>query len=353
MILIRADCGVEIGSGHVMRCLALAQAWQDRSGRVVYAMATRVPGIEARLRAENIEVVTLPVRPGSAEDAAATAEAAKVHGAEWIVLDGYHFDGNYQRAIKEAGLRLMVLDDYGHAEHYWADLVLNQDTNAEEDLYCNREPATRLLLGLQYVLLRREFRQSRPPHHAIPQVARKLLVTLGGSDPPNATLKVIRALGEIGPDDLETVVLVGPANPHWADLEAAAHQRQDRLRLVRNARNVPEFMAWCDMAVTAGGSTVWELAFFAVPSIVLILAENQKHSTRLLHQQGACLVLGDSNEVSSSVLAAAISEVSRDFPGRSALSERIGALVDGRGVDRVCEMLGPKETTCGQRDACR
>ena len=330
---------MEIGSGHVMRCLALAQAWQDRGGRVVYAMAARVPDIEARLRAENIEVVALPVQPGSAEDAAATAEAAKAHGARWIILDGYHFDASYQRAIQEAGLRLMVLDDYGHAAHYWADLVLNQDMNADESLYRNREPTTRLLLGPQYVSLRREFRQSRSPHRVIPQVARKLLVTLGGSDPPNATLKVIRALGETGRDDLETVVLVGPANPHWAHLEAAARQQPDHLRLVRNARNIPQFMAWCDMAVTAGGSTVWELARFAVPSIVLILADNQRHSTRLLHQQGACLVLGDADDVSTSTLAATISAVSRDVAGRSILSERIGALVDGRGADRVCEVL--------------
>jgi UDP-2,4-diacetamido-2,4,6-trideoxy-beta-L-altropyranose hydrolase len=338
-LLVRADAGPEMGTGHVMRCLALAQAWQDAGGWAAFALATPAAEVQTRLRREEVEVLHLAVPPGSPEDAAATADAARRQQAAWVVLDGYHFGAGYQRAIKDAGKNLMVLDDYGHAEHYWADLVLNQDLNAEERLYRNREPSTRLLLGLQYVLLRREFRRWRWQRPDIAGLATKLLVTMGGADPDNVTVKVIRALEQIARGDLETVVLVGPTNPHWAELEAEAGQGRANLRLVRNATNIPELMAWCDMAVTAGGSTLWELALMAVPSLVLILADNQEPSARLLDAQGACRVLGRWDEVSAPALAAAVAALLRSARDRAALGQCFRALVDGRGADRVCRIL--------------
>ncbi len=389
-----------MGTGHVMRCLALAQAWQDAGGQVVYAMAAGIAGVEARLRAESIEVLSLSVPPGSPEDAAATARAAHARRAAWLVLDGYHFDGRYQRAIHEAGLHLLALDDYGHAEHYWADLVLNQDLNAEEGLYYRREPYTKLLLGTQYVLLRREFLRAARPVRDIPERAGKLLVTLGGADPDNVTKNVLRALGETGrglsqfssrglsqfsPDEngtvpfLETVVLVGPGNPHWSDLQAEVRSAggdcpdfragdcpnfrptkmglspsmglspwaagAGNVRLLRDPPNIPELMAWCDLAVTAGGSTLWELAHFGVPSIVLILADNQRPSARLLAERGACLLLGEARQVGPAALSDAIRQLACDGQARAGLSGRIAAIVDGRGAARVCAALATAAAT--------
>ena len=108
------------------------------------------------------------------------------------MLDGYHFRGDYQRAVKQAGQSLLALDDFGHAEHYWADIVLNQDLNAEESLYRNRESYTRLLLGPNYVCLRREFRCCPRPQRQFTGPARKLLVTLGGGIPTMSACKSSR-----------------------------------------------------------------------------------------------------------------------------------------------------------------
>jgi spore coat polysaccharide biosynthesis predicted glycosyltransferase SpsG len=110
------------------------------------------------------------------------------------VVDGYHFTGEYQKAVKQEGLSLLVVDDFGHAEHYWADVVLNQDMNAEECLYRSREPYTRLLLGPEYVCLRREFRRLPRVPRQSNGAACKLLVTLGGSDPGNVSELVIQSL---------------------------------------------------------------------------------------------------------------------------------------------------------------
>ena len=181
LMLIRADSSEGMGTGHVMRTLGLAQSWQDQGGKAAYAAASCPAGVEERLLKENIELVRLSPPAGSVEDALATAEAAKDRGACWVVVDGYHFSGGYQKALKQAGRRLLAVDDFGHAEHYWADVILNQDLNAEEGLYRNREPYARLLLGPEFVCLRRELRRHT---HGHPSAAASFPVQRGNCSSP-------------------------------------------------------------------------------------------------------------------------------------------------------------------------
>jgi UDP-2,4-diacetamido-2,4,6-trideoxy-beta-L-altropyranose hydrolase len=339
-LLIRADAGIRMGTGHVMRCMGLAQAWQDLGGRVVYAMAATSPGLDERLRSESIEVRMLAAEPGSEEDARMTAEAAGICGRGWIVLDGYHFDAPYQRILKQSGLRLLAVDDLGALPNYCADIVLNQDPIAGERLYRKREPYTRLLLGTEYAFLRREFRQRSRVRREIPLVARKLLVTFGGSDPDNVTETVIRSLDAVSVDNLEVVVLVGPSNPHGTRLELAASACHAKVRLLHNPANLPELMAECEMAVTAGGTTtVWELAYFSVPSLVVPVVDNQEPAIGYLHDRGACLRLGNGSQLSAEELAGSISRLCGDRNARAALGAALGAIIDGRGPDRVCAAM--------------
>src|SRR5690242_9773593 len=111
-LLIRADANVEIGTGHVMRCLAVAQAWQDRGGDVVFAMADSNTGIDERLRSEWVQIAEVDATPGNLDDAAATARLARSLQADWTIVDGYRFDAAYQRFLKDEGLKLLFLDDY-------------------------------------------------------------------------------------------------------------------------------------------------------------------------------------------------------------------------------------------------
>src|SRR5262249_50630857 len=150
----------------------------------------------------------LAVEPGSLGDSQTLADLARQWGADRLVIDGYQFGGGYQRSLKEAGLWVLVVDDYGHADHYCADGVLNQNLHAREGLYGHREPGVRLLLGVRYALLRREFTRWRGWERSIPAEAGKLLVTLGGSDPENVTDKAVRALGRPEAGTWETVAVV-------------------------------------------------------------------------------------------------------------------------------------------------
>ncbi len=333
-LLIRADAGIRMGTGHVMRCLALAQAWQDAGGRVVCAMAACSAGLAERLQSENVEVVHLTCEPGSIQDAIATVEVVRSCGSDWVVMDGYHFDARYQAAVKHSGLKLLVLDDFGAVDHYVADIIVNQDPIAEERLYARREANTRLLLGTDYTFLRREFRQHPRPEREAPAVARRLLLTFGGSDPDRLTEMALAELESVAVDGLEAVVLIGPSNSRGPQLEAAGRGRSN-IQLLRSPPDIPQWMAWCDLAVAAAGGTIWELAYCRIPCIAVLASKDQEPAMNILQQRGACLSLGLGACLPRGRLAGVISRLCHDPQERAVLGTNLAAMVDGLGAQRV------------------
>lgn len=336
--LVRADGAPEIGTGHLMRSLALTQALRAAGGEAVLATTLDPGGLEGRLRAEGLPVRRLDAETGSDPDARATATLARELGAGWVVVDGYQFSGRYQRLLKEAGMRVLAVDDYGHAEHYWADAVLNQNLHAREALYRDREPGVRLLLGPRYALLRREYEKWRGWRRPHPPVARKVLVTFGGSDPEDVTSKAAAALARLPGGGLEASVVVGASYPHLEALKAALSETPC-IRLLRDVRDMAEPMAWADVAVSAGGSTSWELAFMGLPALTVILAENQVDLAQGLAAHGIARNLGWHSAVTEAILADALMELARDQDVRRAMGARGRELVDGDGGRRVVRAL--------------
>lgn len=341
-LVIRTDAGTRIGTGHLMRCLALAQAWQDSGGRVIFIMATEVPALEARLKSEGMEIVHLSAPPGTADDAIQSADLARQSGAPWFVLDGYQFGPDYQRLIKEVGMHLLFIDDNGHADHYYADWVLNQNLHADVGLYPNREAYTRFLLGTRYALLRREFLRRETQKREVPEVARKVLVTLGGSDPDNVTLRVIQALQQVRADGLEAAIVVGAGNPHYAELQSAAGETGPHVRLEWNVANMPALLAWADIALAAAGTTSWELAFAGLPNLLLVLADNQRLIAERLDRSGAALNMGWHENLSPADIARVVTRLLGAAGLRAEMAHRGRELVDGEGVGRVLMPLRGK-----------
>jgi UDP-2,4-diacetamido-2,4,6-trideoxy-beta-L-altropyranose hydrolase len=338
VLMIRADASVAIATGHAMRCLALAQAWQDTGGRAVFAMAESVPAIDARVASERIEAFPIKESPGTLADATCTAELAGHCNAAWIVADGYHFGSEYQHRLKNSGSKLLFLDDNGHAGHYVADVVLNQNPHASESLYANRESYTRLLLGPGYALLRREFRASRDWKRAIPKLGRRVLVTLGGTDPDNVTLGVINGLRNLKINGFEALIVVGGGNPHFKSLAATA-TGDNQIRLVRDAVNMPELMAWADVAIAGAGATCWEMCLLGVPALLVSLAPNQLQIAQWLDQKGVGCHIGSTQQLSSQAIACKLESLLRDSETRARMSRRGRKLVDGTGALKVTTML--------------
>lgn len=337
---MRADAGTRLGTGHVMRCSALAEVWLHEGGSAHMLLGARVPPIEERLSAHGVTVHHLECPPGGEGDAEATASLAGELGAQWAVVDGYHFDTGYQRRVQDAGLRVLAIDDYGHAGHYCADVVLNQNVYANEGIYDKREADTRLLLGPHYALLRREFWRWMEWRRDTPPIASKILVTLGGSDPDNVTCTVAEAFREPGMGDTEIMAVVGASNPHHAELRAISEASTSQIQLQRDVTNMSELMAWADLAVIAGGTSCLEAAFMGLPALVLVLADNQRPVAEAIEANGAGQNLGWYSDVSAQDIGSAIRQLAQNHGGRDAMARTGRELVDGLGAVRVLKELG-------------
>lgn len=338
-LLVRADGGVAMGTGHVMRCLGLSQAWQDSGGRSIFAMAENTPSLQQRLRDEGIEAEPLAVRAGTAEDAEQTRSLAIRTNADWVVVDGYQFGPDYQPLIKSAGFKVLLIDDYVRAEPYTADLVLNQNLQASPSLYVKRGPSTHLLLGPRYAMLRREFRPWRNWKRETPPMARKILVTMGGSDPDNLTAKVIEAIQNLSVPSLEATILVGGSNPHLRSMEELIRGHRFPIRLVIDARNVSEWMAWADVAIAGAGTTFWEMCFLGLPGLLLVLAPNQEKIAETAEKMRIAWVLDKDSEVNASTIAEKLADLLNSENSRKQQSTNGRKLVDGLGAGRVVAFL--------------
>jgi UDP-2,4-diacetamido-2,4,6-trideoxy-beta-L-altropyranose hydrolase len=336
-LLIRADATVEIGTGHVMRCFALAQAWQDRGGKATFALAQSVPAIEEKLRSDGFEVVSVAAVPGSPDDAKQTSDLAKRQSASWIVVDGYQFNTEYMPSIKRNSQKVLLVDDLEREDHYSADIVLNQNLGTNGNSYRDRESRTRLLLGPRFAMLRREFKPWRKWTRSINADAKKVLVMMGGSDPGNFTAVTIQALQHI--KDVEAKIVIGGANPHLSELERELNQSSSQFELLSNVSNIAELMAWADVAVSAAGTVCWEMCLLRLTAILVDLAPNQQVIARGLQSARAAVYLGSSEDVTAEMIRTELSSLLLSHEQRSALSQAAQALVDGRGADRVVSAM--------------
>lgn len=344
ILLIRADASSRMGTGHVMRCIALGQAWQDEGGKVVFAMSDGPAGLEARLRAENMQVERIAAPAGSMEDGRLTNALLESLSAPWIVVDGYHFDSVYQEIIKKGGGKVLWIDDYGHAAPHCADVVLNQNISPDEGIYEDRSAGTRLLLGTRHVLLRREFQPWRSMRREIRETAENILVSLGGSDPDNVTLKVIEGINRLKLDRIHARIIVGAANPHLNVLRQACENASICITLEANVTHMPELIAWADIAISAGGTTCWELAFMGLPNLIVVLADNQRHVAEQFAEHGASINLGWHESVSAQAVNETLAQILRSRDTRIRMSNTGRALVDGQGAKRACMALRDDDT---------
>lgn len=353
-LVIRADAGARMGAGHVMRCLSLAQEWLAQGGQVTFLTDAGHAALRQRLMDEGCQVVTIERRHPHPSDWLATKETLVERPDAAVVLDGYHFDAGYQRRVMQSGHRLLVIDDMAHLEHYPADLVLNQSMHADR-LHYSCEPTTRLLLGTKYALLRNEFLTWRDWRRETPDVARKVLVTLGGGDQDNVTLKVIAAVRQLNNPDLEVVVVAGACNPHRASLQAAAQGAVAPIRVVYNATDMARLMAWADLAVAAAGSSCWELCYLGVPALLVVLAENQRPVAEAVAAAGAMINAGWHEALEPEGLAAALQGLLSAAGRRCRLSEAGRRLVRGDGRTLVVRELlaGQLTLRAAREEDCR
>jgi UDP-2,4-diacetamido-2,4,6-trideoxy-beta-L-altropyranose hydrolase len=337
LLVIRADADADTGSGHFMRTLALAEAWSASGGHALFVSHCTSAALRAGAERKGFEIIPLSGRPGSAADLDQAVSVLRDAGdqASCLCLDGYGFQPHYQQRARSVGVPMLVIDDTAHQPEYRTDLLLNQNIGADRLQY-HVDADTEKLLGPRYALLRREFLERRPSGGSSPAVC-QVLVTFGGSDPANLTCRVVRAIA--GVPDIQLTVLVGSMNQNTEQLNRLAASARARVRLIRGSNNIAEHMGAADLALSASGSTCWELCFLGVPALLVVAAENQHGIAEGLERAGAAVNLGWHADLTANSVREAVETWASAPERRVAMGAAARALVDGKGAARVAAAL--------------
>lgn len=337
LLLIRADASEQIGAGHVMRCLALAQCWQDLGGMAAFVTSALPASLVKRLASEGIESIATDLQAGDPADAAYFFNLANQRQATAVVFDGYKFAADYQDLASSFVGPTLTVDDHGLLPRHGTAFVLDQNLGACEDNYPHLDPQTRLLLGTPFALIRREFRNHPQRMRDRNNSLHRILVTLGGADPLRATETVIHGLQSLPDRHLQFRVIAGFQATRREELLTAIGQ-DNRFEILGSVDDMAAQYAWADFAIAAGGSSNWEMCLFGLPRAVIVVAENQRKIAAELLRCGASLAAIDA----SSLHAETITNLIIDAQQQQTLlncSRAARTLVDGLGPTRVAWRL--------------
>lgn len=336
-LLLRADAGGLLGSGHVMRLIALGQAWVDAGGPCILAAAELPEALASRARSERSFLVEKIDAPAwSTADAEALAALGRRFSAKAAVIDSYKFNPPYLAAIEASGLKAVVIDDLGQQSAYPCSILVNPNINGRETLYIRKAQGVQLMLGPRHVMLRREFAQHRMSERLIPTQARRLLVTFGGVDPKGASLTALDALARL--PEIHAELVIGAANARGDEIAAKAAGVRN-VTVIRDARDMAERMMAAEMLLSGGGTTVWEAAALGAPMMLVASAPEEETAATRLASGGLCQFLGPAEQLTADGLAGAIWAFAEDMAARARSSVLGRELVDGLGADRVIEAI--------------
>ena len=333
-LILRADAGHRLGSGHVMRLAALAEAAGQRSLLIV---GGEPAATVAQLIGRGLDAVASHGDSGTESDLAHVLGCAHDRGAAGVVVDGPGFSAGYVTALADRGLVVASLDDLGAAPLPTA-IVVNHNLGAET--LADRYPTTSTrLLGRRFHLLRGEFRRLSAAGSPPRPDARRVLITMGGSDPVGATARVVGALRGA---HLELMVVLGPGFRHDAAFDRAlaiADAHGHDVALAAQPADLPRLMSGCDVAISAAGGTLAELGYLGRPTFAVAIADDQIANAR--RHAAAELAVGGQPlaDLTDEHLADSIAGLLGDLPLRRRLRDRAAAALDGRGADRVVAQL--------------
>lgn len=311
-ILFRCDASLDIGTGHVMRCLTLAEAMRERGASCVFACRMHPGNLAGMLRERGFVVRELEfVDSGNVAAAASESSPGSQHQAwlgadwqtdarqvlaiidggpvDWLIVDHYALDHGWERAVRPACRRLMVIDDLADRRHD-CDLLLDQNFGREAGDYAQLVPKhCKVLAGSRFVLLRPEFAALRP--YSLGRRAlgppRHLLVAMGGVDQSNATGEVLQALKRAGlPGDCRISIVLGPHAPWLAEVRALAEQMPWPTSVHVGITDISRLMAESDVAIGSGGGGTYERIFMGLPALLRPIAANQVQPLRTMADAG-------------------------------------------------------------------
>ena len=360
-VVIRVDASLKIGTGHVMRCLTLADALKQQGADVMFICREHKGNLLERIEQQGFQAYKLPECTNNINDKRQNdiPERERLYGKQWLgstqqqdaeqcqlilenikpdwlIVDHYAIDHTWQTLLKESYKQLMVIDDLADRVHV-CDLLLDQTyARKKEDYSGFVPPGCQMLLGSQYALLRPEFAQWREyslKRRANPEF-KKLLITMGGVDPDNVTGQVLNALKNCSlPQGLEITVVMGETAPNIKAVQKQAKEMPCNTQVKTAVNNMAELMANADLAIGAAGATTWERCCLGVPSIQVVLADNQKLIAEFINNAGAALCIDRQQIVTVCI------QIKRAINQINSLVVNSSKVSDGMGVVQVIRYL--------------
>lgn len=360
LIYIRADASFQIGTGHVMRCLALADQLRKQGDTIRFLCRNhqgnlvsfiRNKGYSAYLLNDNSEdnLYSYSGKPQHEQwlgvpwqvDADQTVERLQEaeESIDWLIIDHYGLDEKYEKKLRFYVKNIMVIDDLADRQHD-CDLLLDHNYYIDrETRYDGLVPSEcRILTGSNFALLREEFHTARKALHQRDGSIRSLLLSFGGVDLTGETLKALRATEQLAHEGLRVKVILGKMNPNASSIIEFCGQMPN-CSYYEHVDNMTKHMIEADLAIGSGGTTTWERCCLGLPSLVVTTAYNQERLSEHISQTGAIFYLGTSNEVTSQLIH---DQVRRMMQNRSLcldMSSRASTLVDGLGTKRIAKEL--------------
>lgn len=360
MIVFRADASIEIGTGHVMRCLTLADALYDQGVECKFICREYPGNLIANIRNKGYDVNVLPAPVESSAHVINSSVSQPAHAhwlgttqeldaddcaliladlqPEWLIVDHYALDSRWETALKPHYRKLMVIDDLADRMHR-CDLLLDQTLGRRAEDYLPWVPVQcKLLCGSRFALLRPEFADLRAYSLNRRQKPKlnELLITLGGVDKDNVTGRVLRAIadGKV-PDECRITVVLGSSAPWLAEVQKQAASMPWPTEVRVNVSDMARLMASTDLAIGAAGATSWERCCLGVPTLMLVLAQNQRAIAQALCRAGAAQLV---DQVTFKELRLIANQQMAPYALRemSSLAEKV---TDGLGVSRVITYL--------------
>ena len=339
-VVVRADASVAIGTGHVMRCLTLAEALRTQGHRAEFICREAEGDLTKFIESEKgFSVHRLPKAGLHEEDARQSAAYLQKNASvDWLVVDHYSLDEAWETQLRPHTKRLMVIDDLADRPHR-CDLLLDQNFADDAARYDALAPnhCTKLL-GPEYALLRPEFAEARahlPERHGKPE---RLLLSFGGSDPTGETVKVLRQLQAADATlELHIDCVVGASHPALDEVKNLV-EALPNVRLHTQTRQIAVLMARADLCLGAGGSTLWERCCLGLPTLTVAISEHQVPFCERLAKLGYLVYLGDVSRKRIDYLRA-LREAVVSINDLRALAKKGMTLVDGEGRHRVVMAL--------------
>lgn len=355
----RVDASLAIGTGHVMRCLTLADALSSRGAECVFVCRLHPGHLLDLIKLRGHKVVALPVDEDKKiclselvhaawlgsnwqTDAKLTARALGESLLDWLVVDHYALDQRWEAMLRPWCKRLMVIDDLADRAHD-CDILLDQNLGCTAERYKGLVSKSALLLmGPQFAMLRSDFSEFRNQSIArrlkYDYQLKHLLITMGGVDKDDVTGNILSVLATCGlAEDMKITVVMGMYAPWLEKVQRQANQMKPATEVLVGVSDMARLMGNADLAIGAAGGTAWERCCLGLPSLVLILADNQRAGAVALQNVGAAQLIEQVEDIPK-----ILSKFSTFDGGQTALvesSRNAANVTDGKGVKKVCEML--------------